>query len=287
MAALLALAQRLGRDGEDRYRTLAGKMVRLHNGDSARVFERLAAGQAERAGEISRLARSLSLDLDTAPVADWQLEEDEAVSVLLDTDYLMTPYQAFQLAVLYEQQVFALFAALAANADQPDIKDRAEELAHEALAALALLRADRRLAYRGEPVPELSRAGLNKAPATVDQVATIVSKINAILGRAVADCLAGLGARLPDVTRDVLNRLQQDYPAEAVPAKAGGDPVAALKAVLREFETAVDLCLRISETGKTEAVVAAAHRAAEYYLGGLSVVRDQLDYLIHLETERT
>lgn len=285
VAALLALAHRRACDDEARDRGLAGKMRRLHNGDSARVFDRLADGQAERAGEIAGLARSLDVALESTSVPQWQPDEDEAVTVLLGTDYLMTPYKAFQLAVLEEQQAFSLFSAIAANADPGEIQDRAEDLAHQALETLSLLRADRRLAYRHEPVARLSRAKLNDKPVTTDQVADVVSKIDSVLSRAVAGCLVGQGDRLPEVTRDALNNLQADYPVDSGPASAADDSVAALKAVLMEFEAAVDVCLRISETGRTEAVVAAAHEAAERYLGGLSVVRDQLDYLIHLETE--
>jgi hypothetical protein len=284
--ALLALAYRIGRDGESRYLSLAEQMRRLHNDDSARVFDRLAAGQTERVGEIARLARSIGVDVGATPVLDWQPDEDEAVAILMGTDYLMTPYRAFQLAVLHEQQAFTLFSMVSATATDPEVQDHAEELAHQSLETLSLLRADRRLAYRGEPRSALSREGLNDKPATVEQVRAAVTRVDAVLGRVIAECRSGFGPTTPEVTRSTMGSLQDDYPAEPVTAPTAGDPVALLKRVLLEFEAAVELCLRISEMGKTEAVIAAAHEAAERYLGGLSVVRDQLDYLIHLENQQ-
>ena len=110
--------------------------------------------------------------------------------------------------------------------------------------------------------------------------------MNELLGRRLSAGVNALGTALSDVAQDALHRLQSDFPAESTDTEPSGDAIHVLKGLLLEFEVAVDLFLRIAETGKTEAVVDAAHTAAERYLGGLSVVRDQLDYLIHQENQQ-
>ncbi len=286
MVALLALAYRICRDGEDHYVALSGKMDLLHNPASARVFTRLATLQADRAGELTSLADSLGLDLASEPSPAWDPEDDETVSALSDTDYLMTPYKALQLAVLREQESFRLFSALAANTGNADIQARAELFAHRALEALSLLRADRRLAYRSEPASKLAGEGLSDRPASGANVEDTARRVDLMLGQAIAAANAALQSSMSDVGLAALSRLRDDYPADAVDAALSDDPVQVLKGLLLEFETAVDLFLRIAETGKTELVVEAAHGAVERYLGGLSVVRDQLDYLIHRQSQQ-
>jgi len=288
-AALLALALALGGEAELRYAALADHMRRLHNTDAAAVFDRLAAAESDRADAITAEAQGQGIDLAAVAVPLWRPEEDETISSLQETDYLMTPYKALRLAVLDKQQAFTLWSALAAQDPDSAVGQRAEAMARDLLDVLPELRTERRRAYRDEPRAAITRAALSDRPVSAKQVHGLETEVDALLAFAIAQARSALATHLSDVAANALDQLQRIFAVAgaAGPAARGGvaapDTVAKLKDILREFEAAVDLFLRIAETGRTEAIVAAAHDAVERYLGGLAVVRDQLDYLIHRE----
>lgn len=143
MAAARAL--RLGAAGH--YRELAATMRRNRNEPTARTFERLADEEDER----SR-SPDIAIDGDIGEARREKLE-NWAQTVLgegrgVDDAQLATPYTALAVAVRDAERIFSAFSYLAALAEKPEVKLTAEGLAEEELGRGALLRVQRRRAYR-------------------------------------------------------------------------------------------------------------------------------------------
>ena len=62
--------------------------------------------------------------------------------------YTVTAYRVLAIAVRNEQRAFAFFAYVAAHAPDQELRQLAEDLAHERLGHAATLRRERRKAWR-------------------------------------------------------------------------------------------------------------------------------------------
>ncbi|MGQ9366673.1 ferritin-like domain-containing protein [Azospirillum sp. ST 5-10] len=164
--ALLGTALALEQDAVRRYGELAALMERLGNADTATVFRALVEEERDHAGGVARWAERLGRPAPAAEPQAWRLPADIAASweELLGRARV-TPYQALSVAVRNEEQAFAFFAYVAAHAGDAELRVLAERLAAEELGHAALLRRERRKAYRREgraPAPPPGR-GLTPA----------------------------------------------------------------------------------------------------------------------------
>src|ERR1019366_359545 len=145
---LLAIAHAVELEAGRRYRELADHMRRQGEQQLAGVFDYLARIEDKHAREIdARAVAVIGKAIDPAMVR-WELpenfDEEEGHS------YLLSPYRALAMAVRNEERAFAFFSYLAANAADEGLRRLAEESARDELAHAALLRRERRKAWRDE-----------------------------------------------------------------------------------------------------------------------------------------
>ena len=127
----LAHAVALESEVADRYLDLAQSMEVHNNPGVAQVFQRLARASAKHAGEMRLRAENNELP----QVAPWEFEwgggEAPETPSMDGTHYLMTPYQALELARTAEIEAQNFYTAVAENSQNPIVKKMAFEFAYE------------------------------------------------------------------------------------------------------------------------------------------------------------
>jgi rubrerythrin len=148
-AALLAIARGIEARAAARYRALAARMRDARRPELATLLDRLAREESRHAERLAAGSDGVPPTLLIPEGADAE-EADPA---------RLTPYRVLSLAVRSEERAFAFYSHVAAAAESPDVRALAETLAREELAHAALLRRERRAAFRaeglaGRPPPE-------------------------------------------------------------------------------------------------------------------------------------
>jgi rubrerythrin len=143
---LMAIAHAMEREAARRYHGFADRM-RLQGEDNlAALFTFLAGIEEKHAHQVDVRARLIVGKSPDAASVKWDLPEsfdrDEAPA------YLLTPYRALAIAVRNEERAFAFFSYLAAGAEDERVRQLAEEFAKDELDHAALLRRERRKAWR-------------------------------------------------------------------------------------------------------------------------------------------
>jgi hypothetical protein len=112
------------------------------------VFEVLATRERKRCDILSTACgkRPDASDLRWAPI---DLVPAAEIADIRNSS-LSTPYAAWALAVRHRQRTFVFWTYVIALAEDPLVRQTAEQLAHEALSDGNLLRRERRLAWRTE-----------------------------------------------------------------------------------------------------------------------------------------
>ena len=266
---LVALAHALEVEAAARYRELAERM-RLSGEDSlARLFLFLAGIEEKHVAHIDRRSLAVLGHLPAATQVRWEMPEtfDEEAA----RSALLTPYDALAVAVRNEERAFAFYAYVAANTGDPSVQDLAEELAKDELDHAALLRRERRKAFRAAPGPG-ARNGRTQLPASLEELRALSTKWSADdgLGHAtLADALETAGQKaLAAVFRQIAAE-ERAGADEAAPAAAGR--ALELRDGLRLLERAFDRYADIAEHARDEAVVQEAQRLAERALRRLAL----------------
>jgi rubrerythrin len=171
---LMAVAHALEREAGRRYRDLSDRMRVRGEEDLAELFAFLARIEDKHAHKVDARARAIIGKPPEPTQVRWELPEnfDEESG----RAYTLTPYRALAIAVRNEERAFAFFSYLAAGAEDERLRRLAEEFAKEELDHAALLRRERRKAWRerarAEPfVERLERPG--SLPALLAQAAAI------------------------------------------------------------------------------------------------------------------
>jgi len=125
----LAHALAIEREAADRYREFAQQMQDHGNGDAARLFERLAAREAEHAQRIERRAAENAVALP--PLRDYAwfgaaAPESAAHEFVFQ---LMTAADALRIALAAERRAQAFFERVGALAGDPEVSALASEFA--------------------------------------------------------------------------------------------------------------------------------------------------------------
>ena len=224
-----------------------------------------------------------------------------AVSAILlareiaDNPYLMTPYRALRLAVINKERIFEILSTLAANQDDDVIRRHAELLAQGQLSEIAQLRLHRRRASRSEIKTAIDRAGLDAPPVEMDNFNRSVQTVHAIVRAMTLVVRDSWTSEMTGETERILQGLleeSRDFPdrlvvdedrasLEARVRQANDSLFSALKALLRELESAVDLFLGYAESARSEDVAHAAQTKAERYVHLIAKIRDELPPIIH------
>ncbi len=229
-----------------RYERLAARAREAGREESARLFEGLAGAQRQRIARLHARARELGIaTVEARPVPAGLLDEELLQSLELweRRPALATPYRALAAAVRFEDALFRLCSGLEATARSPEAAWLAEDLAREALAEAARLRARRRAAYRATE-PEDRVGASSGRPTTLAELEAAARPIETQLAR----LLRAACTRNPSLARALERRpalapfrraLEEtvEEPGAVGPGESADDALGRLRlAVERAFE---------------------------------------------------
>ncbi len=281
MDELMALAIAMEQEAARRYRQMADRMRLQGETGLESLFIFLAGVEDKHAAQIGD--RSLALlghRPGSAPVR-WELpekfEEEEGRS------YLLTPYRALAIAVRNEDRAFAFYSYLAAHADVPQIRQAAEDLAKDELDHAALLRRERRKAWREEP---------HEVPAEAADLGSFLARVAAI-EKFTAEAHHALAARLAAGGNPTEARVfeeaahdEERCAADALARGAARQPAAfagtspeTVRDGLRLLEYAFNQYAEVAERASDEAVLTAAQEFEARALKRLSYVQGAIGSL--------
>ena len=215
---LLAVAHAMELEAGQRYRELCDHMRQQGEAQLAAIFDFLARIEDKHAQEIDARAKAvIGTAVDPTRVR-WELPEnfDEEET----RSYLLTPYRALAIAVRNEERAFAFFTYLAANAENDDVRKLAEESAKDELDHAALLRRERRKAWRSRDKDEMPARPESETVRSVTELlarAATIERAAAVEHRALAAALAAKGD----------HKLARLFEQAAVDEQSAGDDAAA------------------------------------------------------------
>ncbi len=287
---LMAVADAMEREAGHRYRELTRYMQLRGEERLAELFAFLGQTEDKHADQVEERARDIIGKSPDLAVIRWELPkdfEDEAAR-----SYLLTPYRALAIAVRNEERGFAFYSYLAAGAETDRLRELAESFAKDKLDHAALLRRERRKAWREEiasssvPVgwewPESLGALWTQAAAiegaAADGHRAIAEALRAagdaqaaaLFEEAAADesaCAANVGANLEALS----------IPALTMPSKTVVDG-------LRILEYAFERYSDIVEHASDEAVMREAQALSEHALRRLARVQGSVEKELLEET---
>jgi rubrerythrin len=131
LADLFAVAYQIEADAVDRYELLADQMESHNNPDLVAVFRDLARAESIHRDEIRRLAGDIDVVSRARQVAKWGRGESPEDVDLAGAHYLMTPWDALQLALAGEQRALDFFKSIVGSTKDPKVKQMAEEFVEE------------------------------------------------------------------------------------------------------------------------------------------------------------
>ena len=285
---LLGLAMAMEETVAQRYHRLAARMERLNEREVAGTFSALVEEQRDHIEEIAR--RSIELTASPPPPADPRGLPSEIARSWdeAEASALLTPYRALGVAVDNEVLAFAFYSYVAAQSNDATVRATAEWLAGKALDHAALLREERRRAYRrggaGRARDERPMLDASSLPEFVRQSRRLESRA-AVLHRRIASRLAALGEDAASKTvAEVAERERTGGPEAADGTVEAGraeraqaaKPLPLLRAALAEAERLHQAYLDLAERTRDEQVLAAAQRAADRTLHSLAAIAARL-----------
>ena len=261
---LLAVAQALEQEAAARYRALSARMARQGDTSMAAQFAVLAGMEDRHASVIAQRGQALLGHAPALRSAGWDLpptyDEEEARGAMLGA------YQALAFAVHNEERAFVFYTYVAAEAEDPEVRALAEQLARDELQHAALLRHHRRRAFHSE------RPVAAEIPQSVDALRTLAQRWD----RQAAAAHAALAKALDEVgeTEDaaIFRRLAAQEAKTATGAVGAVIPKLRSAADgLRLLEEAFDRYALIGEKSNDEQVVAEAQRLAGEMIARLAL----------------
>lgn len=285
---LFALAIAMEREAAQRYDVLAGDMEAEGEADLAALFRRLQAEESNHEAGIGAWAARV----DVTPSGDLAFRWDSPEGASRDDideagGGSISPWKALAIAVRNEERAFAFYTQVAAKTPDPEVQDYAERMAREELEHVALLRLERRRAWRGEysaTMAALPAAGPPE-PSDTDELRAYVRDVELeTAGRLRSKAQHARDAQAPDVA-DLLQDLAED--AEARARAAGAQtPVPEIHTapgaagdLMREEEQRLsrlyDAYMRLIETTRDEGVLTGAQEETAVVLARLARLRDE------------
>jgi rubrerythrin len=261
---LLSVAAALEREAAARYRALSNRMARQGDAAMAAQFDGLAGMEDAHAKDVAKRGEEVLGHAPAIRDAGWELpptyDEEEARGATL------SPYQALAFAVRNEERAFVYYAYVAAEAEDPEVRALAEEMAREELEHAALLRRHRRRAFHSErpvaaDIPQSVEALRSAARSWDGEAATAHA--------ALANALDDAGE-----TEDAAIFRRLAAQEEKAAAGATGTAIPNLRSAadgLRLLEEAFDRFALIGERSNNEDVVAEAQRLASQTVARLAL----------------
>jgi len=266
------------------YCRLADDMKTLHNPAAVEIFEHLVEVEREHEREITAWAESLAIELAAAVGEQAAATEPrEAQSLTL------TPWQALNMAIANEQKAFEFLSDIAANAGHDDVRGQAEKFASKKLEHIALLRLERKRAYRTDERARLEAIVGNEIPATLDAFESSSERLMNGLAVRYFELADEAGEAADEISVALLRQLAVGIANNTEPptlpgagANTNADIAAILRAALRETEVAFDAFIAVAERAESEDIVDAAQRRSGDCVALLERLRDRLT--AHIES---
>jgi rubrerythrin len=286
---LMAIAHAMELESEARYGELASRMRSIGNEDVATVFERLAEVERTHAVNVTRWSEERVGEAPDPAEARWEGWHETFDEEGLGQTRLVTPYKALSVAVRNEERAFAFWTYVSANTEDPAIRAEAEEMAHEELRHISLLRSARRRAFHeGRAVEEERLEWLLAAsnPELAAEAVRLEAGLASIHDHA-ANRLAQLGHRGSEMLRRAAGEERQNaerlaaYLDPSAPAPEPDPPgelpqsaESVLDIALQRLEAAVELYFMAADTLKNETAVAEAQALAQSAIPRLARLRE-------------
>ena len=137
---LLAHANALEVEAEERYSALADQMEAHNNAEVAKLFRKMAEIEGKHIQRVGELSKGF----EVPHIAPWDLQwEGEAPEAIDSSDvhYLMKPYHALQLALRHEKRAADFFAELVDTVENEEVRSMAKQLAEEEYEHVRLIEA--------------------------------------------------------------------------------------------------------------------------------------------------
>jgi rubrerythrin len=278
---LFAVATAMEREAARRYDQLAARMDEIDAPDLASLFRRLQAMESEHESGIAAWAERAAIKPEAHLSFTWDMAEGIGETALADAGGAesLTSYTALALAVRNEERAFAFYANVAAKSHDATVREYAERMADEELHHVALLRLERRHAWRAEHggshanmVPDVASVDdLRVWLAERDVEAATRHSLSAAVARLSRD--ADTAALLDDLAAkrapDVHVKEETDL-ADAVSL------VQMLRHEVRLGNEEYDMLMGLIDRTDDESVVALAQDAVSATLARLAALKDRL-----------
>jgi len=226
----------------------------------------------------------------------WELpenfDEEEARS------HLLTPYRALAIAVRNEERAFAFFTYLAANAENEDVRRLAEQSAKDELDHAAVLRRERRKAWRNHGRQEMRDRPETEKLASVAELLVRAATLECAAAaehRALALTLAAKGdhvaARLFEQAAADERSAADEAAARVGPAAVFFDaphpagPAHTIRDGLRILEDTFERYAHIAEQSTDEGLLTEAQKLSERALRRLTYTKGSIDNTLTQATE--
>lgn len=131
LADLYAVAYQIEADAVERYTMLAEQMETHNNPELTAVFTDLARAEGIHREEIRRMAGDLDIEEHARRVAKWETGDSPEAADFGDAHYLMSPWDALQMALAGEKRALAYYTQVVETADNPEIREMAKEFVDE------------------------------------------------------------------------------------------------------------------------------------------------------------
>jgi rubrerythrin len=281
-AELMAVGMAAEREAAVHYGDCAATMAAAGNTEAAATLrwlqlEKQNHGEtlARRAVELGLAPRAVAPQAAVVPTLDQMADEDL---------YTVTAHRMLAIAVRNEQRAFAYFAYVAAHAADPELRQLAEDLAHERLGHAATLRRERRKAWR-----RVRRGhGCRPLPQSHCELRSLASRLEGSMAArhgALAEAATALGdLASAEVLRSVAAEAAGLFPAaraaaptaNALPQAPAGGTYDLLRAALVDLEDAYDIYLGAAEGRAGEEAMKDAQRWAASALRRSGLIRARL-----------
>ncbi|WP_114861190.1 ferritin-like domain-containing protein [Azospirillum brasilense] len=280
---LLGIALALEQEAVRRYTQLAALMDRRGETDTATTFRALIAEEQEHVQAVDGWAHRLGRPTPDAPAFLWRLPPELAASWEELTERTrLTPYQALSLAVINEQRAFAFYSYIAAGAPDEPVRTHAEALAREELRHAALLRRERRKAYRRERGRAEHKPTRADTPAELERLAVALLSATAAEHGALAARLLALGdgdgaALLARIAEEERALIPSGSDAAASPATLPDTAAAGLRAAVAASERLAEAFADVAAQATDELVLTESLRFQEAVVGHLALLAERID----------
>jgi rubrerythrin len=257
---LFAIAEAMEEESASRYTELSAQMRSLNLPAVAAAFETLAAEERGHAEHVAAWSRARTGTSPDPAMIRWRPPEtfDEEEARALASSRLASAYRALSMAVRNEERAFALWTYIAAQAEDPAVRDAAERMAGEELHHAALLRRERRRAFQAERSRESGgprRRPIVEAAFAERSLAVLLAALAA--QSAAPEELARLGVETTEMAEEA-TRLADRIDTRELPTMPGsGMPASAdLTEALRWSERAIEAYLAEADAARTEEAMA-------------------------------